>query len=261
MTIATKTLGAQRWKLCVAGVLIAGTISLGLAMVRGLWGSDLPTWEGLVADVVEESVTYIYVAGSTLMVALVLGWLIGGRAEHLERMSLTDPLTQLANRRGLMAVLNDELQRATRYHTPLTLMILDLDHLKDINDGGGHEAGDAALRLVADSLRGTCRSSDLAARLGGDEFVVVAPSTSALEAQELASRIRNKLVGLSEEHPELGQLSVSAGIADLTCTGSQQAEALIGAADGALYCAKEAGRDRAVVARSLPSAPRSMAVA
>jgi len=240
---------SQRWRFTGVGAGLSLAILLGLALTRGLMHGGVPSWELLRADVAAELGTYAYVGLSTLLAGVGLGWYIGGRAMQLELMSLTDPLTQLANRRGFGVVLQDELQRAARYHTPLALMLIDVDYLKIVNDAGGHEAGDAALRLVAESLRSTCRMTDLAARFGGDEFVVVAPSTTAAEAQELANRIRQTLGTLSHRRSDTGWLSLSIGIADLTACGCEQAEALLAVADAALYDAKEGGRNQVCLAR------------
>ena len=127
----------------------------------------------------------------------ILGWIVGRKEDLLGRLSTTDPLTGLANRRRLRGAFADELNRAARYDTPLALLLVDLDRLKDINDRHGHGDGDRALQLVAEALRRTCRATDLAARYGGDEFVVLAVNTPATEARVLALRIRDSVRRLS----------------------------------------------------------------
>ena len=120
-----------------------------------------------------------------------LGAIIGANEDLLHRMSLTDPLTGLPNRRHFDKRVREELARVDRYHYPLTLMVIDLDGLKTLNDRLGHEGGDNALRAVARSLQQTCRATDLAARIGGDEFAVLATNIHLTEAIALAERIRN----------------------------------------------------------------------
>src|SRR5262249_39049463 len=158
---------------------------------------------------------------------------------QLEELSVTDPLTGLANRRRLRRQFGEELNRAARYGTPLALLSIDLDCLKQINDGHGHAAGDRALHLVSESLRRSCRATDVAARFGGDEFVVLAVNTTATEALALAHRIGATVRRLSAG-PGTGtpRLTVSIGAADLERVSVPSFEALHGAADRALYQAK-----------------------
>jgi len=128
-------------------------------------------------------------------------------------------------------------------------MLLDLDGLKGVNDAGGHEAGDNALRAVARTLQKTCRSTDLAARIGGDEFIVLAPNITESAARTLAERIRKTLtVEASWVSTQLPLLTLSMGIADTRCVRDLQPDRLYSAADQALYRAKQGGKDRVVLA-------------
>lgn len=129
------------------------------------------------------------VVAAGLVVAVLVGRAIGRRQEALMSLGTIDPLTRLPNRRYFEQTLERELIAARRSGEPLALLVVDVDALKRINDQLGHHAGDAAIRVVADALRGTCRGSDLAARWGGDEFVVLAPNTNAEQAQQLVQRI------------------------------------------------------------------------
>src|SRR4029078_8568358 len=108
--------------------------------------------------------------------------------DQLELSSATDPLTDLPNRRYFSSRLRQELFRASRYGVPVTLLLLDLDGLKQINDHYGHSAGDRALCAVADCLKRTCRATDVPVRCGGDEFAVLVPETFAEDALDLAKR-------------------------------------------------------------------------
>jgi diguanylate cyclase (GGDEF)-like protein len=182
--------------------------------------------------------------GATVWIAsLVIAWLIGREVEHLRATASLDPLTNLPNRRHFLARLQQEVSRASRYGTHLSLLLVDVDHLKAINDRSGHAGGDRALLGVAEALRQACRSSDLAGRIGGDEFAVVAPLTRVHAARVLGNRIRQRL---RDGGPVAATVSI--GIADLERAGTPGVERVWAAADEALYAAKAAGRDRVLVA-------------
>ncbi len=232
----------------VTGALIALAAPLGLLVVRLLLSGFAPDGGWLAAEWADEKVTYLYLLVSGPVLFGVLGAVLGRRQDKLAFESFTDPLTSLANRRWFDLQLEREVGRAVRYDSPLTLLLLDLDGLKDINDSGGHDAGDAALRSVGDSIRASVRSTDLGARIAGDEFAVLAPGTLAEDTLELAARIRANL-------HRAGLCTVSIGLADLGLARRQTADELMRSADLALYEAKDDGRDRAVVA-ALPSGVR-----
>jgi two-component system cell cycle response regulator len=193
----------------------------------------------MMARLESELVVYLYVTLSTTFVFSAFGWFIGGKSDRLDAMSLTDALTGLGNRRQLDRRVGDELARASRYHTSLALLLIDVDRLKDINDRGGHHAGDHALKEVAKVIAASARKTDSAARFGGDEFALLAPETTAEEARALAERIRERV-----NAGGIGSLSVSIGLADLHNAPSHEPEALYRAADRALYVSKTSGRNR-----------------
>jgi diguanylate cyclase (GGDEF)-like protein len=175
-----------------------------------------------------------------------LGWFLGVKEDSLRETASTDALTGVANRGCFDQRLARAVIDARHAGQPLTLLFVDVDHLKVLNDALGHPAGDAALRLVGECLSRTCRSRDLVARWGGDEFAVLAHWTTGREGLILAQRIRESLarMGLTRG----GHVpTISIGIAELQAD-APRAEALLGAADEALYQAKVAGRDRAVLA-------------
>lgn len=179
---------------------------------------------------------------------------------RLQILAQTDALTGLANFRALTVRLEEEFRRATRYQYPLSVVIIDLDHLKAINDGLGHDVGNRAILALASQLKGNLRESDFAARFGGDEFVALLPHQTALEAAVFAERIRAGLrtVGVqkSDGRPAPFGLSVSVGIADHTLEGPKEStDVLLKAADAALYEAKREGRDRVVVFGRPDSSP------
>ena len=178
----------------------------------------------------------------------------------LREEALTDPLTGLYNRRYLWEFLRREWVRAQRRGQPLSVVMLDLDHFKRINDTFGHRAGDHALVAVAGLLRNQIRSSDIVCRYGGEEFALVLPEASSDSVRQRAEDIRSaiKQLELSHDGVALGRLTASLGIA-LFPLHADGPDALIAAADAALYEAKSAGRDRAVCSPSLPGMPRPAA--
>ena len=166
---------------------------------------------------------------------------------EMEHRAKTDPLTGLANRRGLEEALARETDRARRYGAPLSVLMIDVDQLKDINDRFGHAAGDAALQNIAAILLETVRSVDVPGRWAGDEFLVVLSDTSAEHAERLAVRVRKRVhdqpaTAADQEIPT----SLSIGVADYR--KDESPEALIRRVDQALYAAKQGGRDRITTA-------------
>ena len=164
---------------------------------------------------------------------------------RLEALALTDPLTQVLNRRALTLRLTAELDRARRYSSVVTLLMVDLDHFKRINDTHGHLVGDEALREVAAMLRHAVRSVDVVARYGGEEFVVVLPETGEEGSIVFAERLR-ELIASHQFHvagrPPLS-LTVSIGVATFPAPRVESVEDLFARADAALYRAKADGRD------------------
>jgi diguanylate cyclase (GGDEF)-like protein len=164
--------------------------------------------------------------------------------EELERMSTTDMLTGLGNRRHLMDVLTQEIERARRGAQPFSILMLDVDHFKQYNDTHGHQAGDDVLARVGAVLRNSIRPYDCAARYGGEEFLVVLSTASLEHAQESAERIRKKI---RAEQFTGGTVTVSIGVAEYPSHGDA-VNSVIGQADAALYEAKRGGRDRVACA-------------
>jgi diguanylate cyclase (GGDEF)-like protein len=172
--------------------------------------------------------------------------------EELERLSLTDGLTGLSNRRFLMQRLNEEAIRSRRGNHALTILMADVDHFKKYNDAFGHPAGDEVLKKVASILRESARAVDCTARYCGEEFCVMLPETPANAARVAAERIRTRIA--AEQFPGQ-QITVSIGMASLPDNGDTP-EAVIAVADEALYQAKREGRNRVVQSRqSAHSAP------
>ena len=175
---------------------------------------------------------------------------------ELERLATTDALTGLSNRRRFDEVLDREWGRAARTDQPLSLILLDADWFKGFNDRYGHQAGDEALRLIAQAMRAILgRGGDTGYRIGGEEFAVILAGTDAAGARTVAERIREAVSGRRVPHAASvhGILTISCGIAGRPDAGIRDAAALVGAADEALYEAKRVGRDRAcILGRSAP---------
>ena len=164
------------------------------------------------------------------------------QADQLTEMALTDPLTSLANRRHLIEQLECEFARAHRYRRPLTLIYIDLDGFKSINDRFGHLFGDEILRGAALAMRAVLRSADLLARIGGDEFSVLLPETDLEGGRRVANKLRKALSAYSQRlDPVIPPLSFSAGVGQLR-REDKSIDDLIARADEAQYRAKEAGK-------------------
>jgi diguanylate cyclase (GGDEF)-like protein/PAS domain S-box-containing protein len=163
---------------------------------------------------------------------------------ELQRLARTDPLTGLLNRRAWEEAAEREHHRAVRSGAWYSVLAIDLDHFKLLNDTFGHQAGDECLRRVAEAIGAACRASDLVGRMGGEEFAVLAPETSLPDALELAERLRNAISGLGISNPSSPVARVvTASVGVAVGGGAPLAEAMK-TADEALYNAKRTGRDR-----------------
>lgn len=223
----------------VLGLVLAFGAPLGLFVVQAAVEGVFPSLSWIVREFQRNRVVYLYLLVSTPIIFVLLGQLLGQRQDSLASQSLTDPLTGLGNRRYMDDRLAEEVARSIRFGTALTLLLIDVDHLKEINDQGGHEEGDRALRAVAEGIRRTIRRSDVGVRLAGDEFAVLAPGSSAEESLELAGRVGDAV------RQSGVQCTVSIGLADLESAEERSPRGLLREADRALYTAKETGRDRA----------------
>jgi diguanylate cyclase (GGDEF)-like protein len=168
--------------------------------------------------------------------------------QRLYASAVLDPLTGLHNRRHLDARLKSEFAFANRHGTPLSVLLIDIDHFKKVNDTYGHLGGDAALKALADRLQRTVRIEDIVARYGGEEFAVVARGIEGAGAMLFAERIREKVGQIQVSHEEdLIKFTISVGVVTMTRERIFDSIAsLLKAADDALYRAKEAGRNRCV---------------
>jgi diguanylate cyclase (GGDEF)-like protein/putative nucleotidyltransferase with HDIG domain len=184
----------------------------------------------------------------TLLVAAILIQEMRARVElliaRLYDAARTDPLTKLSNRRGFRELLDLELERARRAEGPMTVLVGDVDHFKEVNDRSGHDVGDVALQRVARLLERGKRQIDGAARVGGEEFALILPDTDAQGAFVIAERLRSDL--RDDFSSDTVPITISFGVATYPRHG-QTAASLLRAADEALYAAKKSGRNRTVL--------------
>jgi len=168
--------------------------------------------------------------------------------ERVEILAITDPLTELFNRRRFELVLDNEFIRSQRYKSPLSCLMIDVDHFKAVNDELGHQGGDAVLKEIVAIIRNSIREVDTAARWGGEEFAVLLPETTTQGAVEPALRILNSIAGYAFNGLGSRPVTVSIGIAGLPSTIIDKPEKLLNWADSALFEAKNNGRNRIEIA-------------
>ncbi|HJV34007.1 diguanylate cyclase [Geomonas sp.] len=173
--------------------------------------------------------------------------------DHYQQLSNTDPLTNLYNRRFAGEILEAELQRARRLNCELSLLMVDIDHFKRVNDRYGHQAGDRVLVAVTEGLRSALRSYDVASRYGGEEFLIILPGTCPVAALEVADRLRESVAFLRFPPPmERLRVTVSIGVTSFPVAEHDDSCALFQRADDALFLAKANGRDRVEQLREAP---------
>ncbi len=231
--------------MAVLGVVYAARV------VAAFWRPDLaarPLHEGNAVNL-GLGVLLVMVG---LVLNLILGYMVASRlVGRLHRLSQRDPLTGLLNRRGLSPHLAREVGRLRRYGQAYAILMVDIDHFKQINDRHGHAAGDDALVLLARVLRHVAREVDQVARVGGEEFCLLLPTSDLDGALRLGQRVQQAV----REAPwdELrraldGPLTVSIGVA-IAADAEETSESVLARADSALYRAKSLGRDRVVLAQ------------
>ena len=234
----------RRVSYALIGAGLAQGAAAGLLLIRAI-AQGRPSVRRLRREVAADLTTYSYIAVSTTAAFTAFGAVIGRQADRLAQLATTDSLTGLFNARAFRSRFHEEIARAARYGQPLSLLMLDLDGLKRINDEHGHEIGDLALRRVAAAIRGGLRKSDLAARIGGDEFTVLAPNTSEPAAMMLGERLR-ALVREANGGETPHRSTVSVGISTYPALADDAPDELwlLRAADEALYRVKRDGGDR-----------------
>ena len=182
---------------------------------------------------------------SELLARVRVGSRVVQYQQHLEHQSQVDSLTGLFNRRAFEKKVEEEFERAKRYNHPLSLLILDIDNFKVINDTYGHHGGDTALIKISETLKGRTRRSDFPSRYGGEEFVLILPETDAENAIQVAGKIHEEIRGSqfgTTGRPFL--LTVSIGVSSSSNKEYSDWREMLADADRALYVAKNSGKDR-----------------
>ncbi|MBV2130827.1 GGDEF domain-containing protein [Arsukibacterium indicum] len=232
----------------IHGIIKSATGLISIATAILLWyllphAINLPSKRNMQAKIAELTRAEQRLAESNLRLEAE----VKKRTAQLEKMATTDELTNLINRRETMRILDIEISRATRQHTPLSIMMLDLDDFKAINDNFGHQIGDQTLKTAAECCCQQLRKTDYVGRIGGEEFLIILPDTTIDRAVELADRIRISLQQYTSANNSIPLCTASIGVAQ--CHKTDNSASLIQQADEALYQAKAAGRNRVCQAK------------
>jgi diguanylate cyclase (GGDEF)-like protein len=244
-----------RWGAVLAIPLLLGGLVFGLRAGRAMISPGT-----IVAEVTADSALNVSAAFSYLVIALVfqltlVALVVTRGVVALRRASRYDALTGLLNRRAVQESLEDEVQRSRRLGEPFSLLMIDADHFKAINDVQGHAAGDRALQHLGTLMSAQMRDIDRVGRWGGEEFIVVLPGTALAQAEEVAERLRERAQALPPRWQEHAvTLTLSLGVSQWAGP-ADELPALMARADGALYRAKANGRNRVEV-EPPPGMPR-----
>lgn len=225
------------------GLIFSFASPLGWALIQ------LATGVNLIDDLQNNPGVYIYMAAGTALVFSGFGYYVGIREKQLATLALIDPLTGLHNGRYFQERLHEAYAMSRRLGDPLSLILIDLDHFKKINDTHGHLAGDEILQAVSETLKNACRGGETVARVGGEEMVVLLPSTTCEDAAAAAERFRHEIaqIFIFADGTDPICVTASAGVAS-TENKKYGERDLYSAADEAMYRAKQEGRDRVCVA-------------
>jgi diguanylate cyclase (GGDEF)-like protein len=220
--------------------LLIATLGVGLTVLGAVLGDRGESWR---ASLLNRSMIVTVVAGIAYLLNRV------NEAERLlTRVATRDPLTGVPNRGQLMALLGREQQRAERYRTSFSLLMLDIDHFKRVNDSYGHQTGDEVIKAMATAAAKDLRPTDFIGRFGGEEFIIALPHTDERGAVVTAERIRDAVSKIAiPAGDQMVRVTVSIGVA--TYAATMPVEQVIAAADRGLYAAKSGGRDRVAIGR------------
>jgi diguanylate cyclase (GGDEF)-like protein len=257
--VARSILVRDDGKLRAADYLTAGLFMLSALPMLLRAGIELASYSFDVDPARGFARNLFFLTGSGLPLVGTIGFLLmcNDRInEQLSRLAMLDPLTGVFNRRTFEERAQHVIAAAARDGRPLSLLAVDIDHFKDVNDEFGHAGGDEALRLVVALMRETLAEGQILSRIGGEEFAVLLPGADEDEARATAERLRRHLENspVDVEGRELN-LKISAGVATLG-TGTETLAILLRAADRALYAAKRAGRNRVETSSALAAVLR-----
>ena len=237
----------HRLRYTLAGMLISVGAPLGFLLLQ-TFILRLYSLSSIWSDIASNSLVYLYTSVTTMLAFALFGYVLGWQTDQLQQLSAADALTGLYNRRAMSASLEHECSRSRRYRSPLSVLLVDVDELKRVNDVHGHAAGDQVIRAVASAITMTLRETDIGGRWGGDEFLIIAPGTVGAAATTLAERLRLELA----KQETIGEAKATASVGVATFDSNhrplEDPDALMQAADAALYCAKAAGRNQVRVA-------------
>ena len=226
-----------------AAKLITGLVSITTAVV--LWKLTPAIISLPSAALFEQRNKELLKAQEALReVNLTLEAKIEARTKELHQQANTDPLTSILNRRAILRDVDNEIKRCQRHGQTCSILMLDVDYFKQVNDSYGHQVGDDVLVKIADTISNTCRQTDFVGRYGGEEFLIVLPQTDSMQAKDLAERIRENVAALSGDYAF--DVSCSIGIAALS--EGNDMHTLIKRADEAVYEAKHTGRNCTILA-------------
>ena len=167
--------------------------------------------------------------------------------EQTKKLAVTDGLTGITNRVTMDRALWSEFERSVRYNVPLSIILLDVDHFKGVNDNYGHQKGDEVLVAIASLMQKVCRTNDVAARYGGEEFLMILPQANSGGAFRIAERVREETMKISFTGDEPFSVTTSCGVAELDRGFMKHTDQLVEVADQALYEAKNSGRNKTVI--------------
>ncbi|WP_019529571.1 GGDEF domain-containing protein [Dasania marina] len=221
------------------GILAAGA-PVGWLIIRCLSGADLLT------ELQQHSGLYAYMLFGTQAVFISFSLYVGKQEQLISNLAIRDSLTGIFNLRFMVERMNEEIANAQRYQTPLSVIYLDLDHFKKVNDQYGHPGGDEVLRKVTQAISLKTRAQDVFARVGGEEFAILLPQCSYTDAKDYAERIRLTIEQLSIEIPPHRSFGVTISLGVATLQEQESVNAFYQRADQNLYLAKQQGRNKAV---------------
>ncbi len=233
-----KTIRQLTIRRALQGLLMGSGAPFGWIIIQYLRGIDIR------ADILANPVLYIYMLSATMAVFAAFGVYVGRQEGAMRQWALRDMLTGLYNLRHFRERLDAEIAEAQRQGTPLSLLFLDLDHFKKVNDTYGHAAGDKVLQALARSVAHSLRRNELFARTGGEEFAVLLPHADGEEAHALAHRILETIRAMKVQVDSSTMLRVTASLGSAQWRADEPARDFAERADAAMYAAKNAGRDR-----------------